>query len=142
MSEQRYDCAHCGDWLPSESRLGRYIRTDRRYCSDKCRYQAWKEEQPRPAEKSCRLCGKPFRPLRGNQSYCDLDEQADEACAKIQDARAKAALEARNDREDDLFCAHCEEWMEWSGRGRVPRFCAPRCRTAFYRAQRKAAANA
>lgn len=110
------ECEECPEWL-----TGRQTR----FCSRACQMRSRRRNAPPPAEKVCRLCGANFRPRRGKQTYCDYDEGASAECAELQNAEHEAQFDARNAREDDLWCAQCGEWMEWSGRGRPPKFCAP-----------------
>ncbi len=138
MTERRHDCHECGGWLSESSGKGRRSRADRLYCSDACRKRAYRREHaPKPAEKVCALCGASFRPLRGKQTYCDYEDQADGSCADLQNELRQGARELENDRYDKA-CEHCEEWTGWDGVGRPRRFCSARCKTAHYRAAKKA----
>lgn len=118
----------CEEWL-----TGRQTR----FCSAKCRMRAYRAEvTDKPAERSCVLCGATFHPLRGKQTYCDYEEQADGSCSAMQNElrdRARALDDERWDKE----CAHCGENTGWDGIGRPRRFCSSRCKTAFYRASKK-----
>lgn len=119
----------CSEWL-----TGRQVR----FCSAKCKMRAHRlEKAPRPAEKTCVLCGATFRPLRGKQTYCDFDNDANETCAALQIARLSQARELEDSRWDK-DCEHCGDNAGWDGIGRPRRFCSPRCKTAFYRATKKA----
>ena len=139
MTEPRSDCIECGDWLPDTSPRGRRSRADRQYCSDACRKRAYRREhRQEPAEKVCILCGAAFRPLRGKQTYCDYIDQASPSCAQLQYEMEQRARELENERYDRM-CAHCGEFTGWDGLGRPRRFCSPRCKTAFYRQQRRSA---
>lgn len=118
----------CDEWLK-----GRQTR----FCSDLCRVRAYRaEKRTLPAEKTCVLCGAGFRPLRGRQTYCDFEEQASERCASMQsdvERRKREAEDARYEAE----CEHCGDHTGWDGVGRSRRFCSPRCKTAYYRAEKR-----
>lgn len=132
MTEPRNDCVECGGWLPEKS------RADRVYCSDTCRKRAYRRDcASKPAEKVCVLCGATFRPLRGKQTFCDFEDQASGSCAELQNLQRQRASELEDERYDKL-CDHCGEFTGWDGVGRPRRFCSARCKTAFYRAAKKA----
>lgn len=128
MTDRRYDCENCGKWLPDGSRV------DRRFCDSTCRLEAFR--RARAVEKPCELCGRPFTPMRGRQRVCDFTQQAGTSCRELQNELAVRRREAEDARWDAL-CAHCGENAGWSGAGRPRRFCSPRCRTAFYRAEKR-----
>ena len=130
MTERRHDCAYCHRWLPDSA------RAHRKYCSARCRQADYR--YARATLIPCELCGREFRPLRGRQSVCDYNDQAVTSCRSLQDELAQREREAQDERWDST-CAHCGEHAGWSGAGRPRRFCAPRCRTAFYRAERRSA---
>lgn len=121
---------------------GRTTRDQRRTCSPKCRValSRARREKPRPLV-TCKLCGQPFMPRgRGRWTTCPYND-ADDLCRGLQDdaeqddaedegAMRTAALAERT-------CEHCDKPIPYSGRGRPPRFCAPRCRTAHYRSPKE-----
>lgn len=120
---------HCDTWL-----TGRQSR----FCSAACKMRVRRRENGTlPAEKDCVLCGAPFRPLRGKQVFCDYTGQADASCSEMQNIRAGLKRDLEDDRSDKM-CEHCGEWARWDGVGRPRRFCAPRCKTAHYRAAKRA----
>ena len=41
-----------------------------KYCSNKCRYAAWRFHPKFMAEKNCVVCGKKFKPRKRGQKYC------------------------------------------------------------------------
>jgi hypothetical protein len=121
------DADGCNEWL-----TGRQSR----YCSSRCKMRAYRREHATPpAVKVCVLCGATFRPLRGKQTYCDFQNNADETCAAMQDERETQRLALDSERSDKM-CDHCGEWAGWDGVGRPRRFCGNRCKTAHYRAGR------
>ncbi|WP_189746110.1 hypothetical protein [Streptomyces tendae] len=79
------------------------------------------------------------------KSVCDINDRNGDACT---DAQADIRLSVENahaDAEELRECAECElcgKDIAYSGKGRPRRFCAPRCKTAFYRAQRALKAGA
>lgn len=122
------EAPQCDEWLTGRQK---------RFCSDGCKMRAHRAAATdKPAERVCVLCGATFRPLRGKQTYCDFQNDADETCAAMQSAR-QAQARALDDMRWDKGCEHCGENTGWNGRGRPRRFCSPRCKTAFYRAARK-----
>jgi hypothetical protein len=94
-----------------------------------------REHATPPAEKLCALCGATFRPLRGRQTFCDFQNDANETCAAMQSERDAQRLALDSERSDKM-CDHCGEWAGWDGVGRPRRFCSARCKTAHYRAER------
>lgn len=143
MTDRRYDCPECGNWLPDTSDSGRRARADRVYCSDRCRVRANRRAAyVAPAEKTCEACGATFRPLRGKQKVCDLIEQASKECAEAQTVRAQECAQQALDTEDarwETECARngCGNNAGWDGRGRPRKFCSDRCKTAHYRAVKR-----
>lgn len=117
---------------------GRTTRDQRRTCSPRCRVALSRARREKPRELIvCRLCGEPFMPRgRGRWAVCPY-EDADAYCQQLQDDAEDAGamqMAARAERT----CEHCDKPVPYSGRGRPPRFCAPRCRTAHYRSQKEA----
>ncbi|MFC8566269.1 hypothetical protein ACFUIW_10970 [Streptomyces sp. NPDC057245] len=136
-------CARCG---------GRLGDNQERYCSAACRASAWRverwEDERRnlglPAYSSCTLCGERIASTSKNKTTCDENDR-NEACVDAQGGARLDALNARDEAEELRDCAECERCgadIAYSGKGRPRRFCAPRCRTAFYRAERAAKAGA
>ncbi|MET8132865.1 hypothetical protein ABZV24_13065 [Streptomyces sp. NPDC005251] len=127
-------CEECSEWLTGRQR---------RYCSDQCKMRAHRREKgPRPAEKVCRLCGATFQPLRGKQTFCDYDNDANVTCAAMQSELGELAREAQDQRYD-AECARegCEDNTGWDGIGRPRRFCSARCKVAHYRTEKRPAAR-
>lgn len=122
------DCDECGEYL-----TGRQTR----YCSPRCKMRA-RRRSAQAAEQICRLCGATFRPLRGKQTYCDFENDADESCATMQNELAALQSQAE-ERRWDAQCARagCDNNAGWDGIGRPRRFCSDRCRVAHYRAERR-----
>lgn len=122
----------CDEWLTGKQRA---------FCSNACRQAAYRADRATtpatPAERTCRLCGATFPVRRGNQTYCDLERDPDRnGCEALQAKMLRDRAEA-SEKHWDAECAHCGENTGWDGVGRPRRFCSPRCRTAFYRAQRR-----
>jgi hypothetical protein len=144
VTERREDCIECGNWLPDTSAQGRRVRADRLYCSANCRVNARRRANyVPPAEKVCRLCGDTFRPLRGKQTYCDID-QASKECRELQEQHKENQAQQALDAEDarwEAVCARegCEDSTGWTGSGRPRRFCSDRCKTANYRTVKRSA---
>lgn len=116
----------CEEWL-----TGRQAR----FCSAKCRMRAHRHARATPpAEKVCVLCGATFRPLRGKQTFCDFENDADDTCVTLQNERVAQRFTLDSERHAKT-CAHCGEWAGWDGIGRPRRFCSNRCKTAHYRAR-------
>ncbi|GAA3804463.1 hypothetical protein GCM10022206_49190 [Streptomyces chiangmaiensis] len=114
-------------------------RDQRRTCSNACRtaLSRARREKARPLV-TCQLCGQPFMPRgRGRWTVCPY-EDADNFCRERQDDR-EDAQSMRTAALAEAECEHCQTPIPYSGRGRPKRFCAPRCRTAFYRATKGAA---
>jgi endogenous inhibitor of DNA gyrase (YacG/DUF329 family) len=130
MPERRNDCAYCHRWLPDSA------RSHRKYCGPACRQADYRRS--RATLITCELCGREFLPLRGRQKVCDYSDQAVTSCRSLQDELAQRRSEAE-DAHWDAMCAHCGDSTGWNGVGRPRRFCAPRCRTAFYRAEKRSA---
>lgn len=122
-------CEECGDWL-----TGRQTR----FCSARCKMRAHRRNGPKPAERTCRLCGATFRPLRGKQTFCDIQNDADESCAVMQDALL-TELQDKEGQRWDAECARegCEESTGWDGVGRTRRFCSDAHKTAHYRSEKR-----
>lgn len=122
-------CEECNEWL-----TGRQSR----FCSAKCKMRSRRRERGTPpAEKVCVLCGATFRPLRGKQAFCDYMDQADDSCSEMQNARDTHRLMLDEQRWEAL-CARCKESAGWDGVGRPRKFCSDRCKTAHYRATKRA----
>ncbi|GGO42322.1 hypothetical protein GCM10012287_02920 [Streptomyces daqingensis] len=115
----------------------------RRFCSELCstRYRRSLTREPLAA-RSCALCGDLFDPKRRTQTICTYDE-ADLPCQELQndleDMRVGARFVADKQRAEQV-CENpsCGKPIPYSGRGRPSKFCAPRCRTAAYRAAKAA----
>src|SRR2546430_660363 len=106
-------CDECDEWL-----TGRQTR----WCSPRCKMRARRREAGTlPAEKVCVLCGATFRPLRGKQTYCDYDDDADPTCCQMQNERVGHLRALENERWDKA-CEHCGENAGWEGVGRARRF--------------------
>lgn len=136
MTERRYDCVGCGADLPEGA------RSDRLYCSARCRMNAYRAAgAPKTADMTCELCGAPFRPLRGKQRVCAKPEQTSATCRDMQAERERQRTAVRLALDEERWekaCEHCGENTGWEGAGRPRRFCSSRCKTAFYRAAKKA----
>ncbi len=128
------DCEWCGNSVPGERA---------RFCSAACRSAAWRDETratPR-ARVTCTLCGMQFLPRYGNQKICDYNSgQADDDCKALQD-ELMYTIEDMQEERMRATCERegCDEPVYRPGRGRPKRFCSPRCRTAHYRAEKRAA---
>ncbi|MFC7883650.1 hypothetical protein ACFUVV_17500 [Streptomyces sp. NPDC057376] len=136
-------CARCG---------GRLGENQERYCSAACRASAWRiarwetERQTLglPAFGTCKLCGERIAMTSKTKSTCDENDRNDD-CVDAQAGARLDAMNARDEAEEMRECAECElcgKDIARSGPGRPRRFCAPRCKTAFYRAQRALKAGA
>jgi hypothetical protein len=134
IGEERPECARQGCTEPPEGRS--------RFCSAACRAAAWRDryrEKPRE-ERDCELCGMPFFPRRGNQRVCDYNSgQADANCKALQDDLIEQWEDEQDERQRTV-CERegCETPTYRPGRGRPKRFCSPRCKTAHYRATKRA----
>jgi hypothetical protein len=137
-----YVCEECGDSLPARSSNGHRTRSDALYCSPRCRVKAHRHANPRNAstvaEKPCAVCGALFRPTRGNQTMCDSNQ----SCVQMRSQRMLLLYEVEQAESArwDAICARegCDNNAGWMGSGRPRKFCSDRCKTAHYRAQRKA----
>lgn len=114
-------------------------RAGQKFCSAACRAAGWREAQSPTTYRSCELCGDQFPVRYRNQRICDYNTQAHDDCALLQEELE----EAREELEFERRRAVCEREgcvtpVYRPGRGRPKRFCSPRCKTAFYRAARKA----
>lgn len=117
------DCLGCGGPLTGRQR---------RYCGPTCRKRHQRSKTPKPL-RICARCGQPFGKYTGRQNTCG-PEDIDAYCESLRDDQDDAdAIRLASLAEAE--CAHCHRPVPYSGRGRPKRFCAPRCRTAFYRAQ-------
>ncbi|MFZ4203354.1 hypothetical protein ACWDLL_09430 [Streptomyces griseoincarnatus] len=79
------------------------------------------------------------------KSVCDINDRNGDACTDTQAGIRLEAQNAQDEAEEMRECAECElcgKAIEYGGKGRPRRFCAPRCKTAFYRAQRALKAGA
>lgn len=136
-------CARCG---------GRLGENQERYCSAACRASAWRiaqwEEERKnlglPLHTSCALCGERINVTSKSKTSCDENDRNDDCV----DAQASVRLDEINARDEAeelreyAECEHCGADIGYGGKGRPRRFCTPRCRTAFYRAERAAMAGA
>jgi endogenous inhibitor of DNA gyrase (YacG/DUF329 family) len=123
MPDFEDDCLGCGEPLSGRQR---------RYCSPTCRKRYQRSKTPKLL-RTCARCGQPFSEYAGRQKFCgpeDRDYYCDDLLSEEDDDRS-ARMAALAEAE----CEHCQTPVPYSGRGRPKRFCAPRCRTAFYRAQ-------
>lgn len=120
---------HCANPACGEPLSGRQRRT----CSHRCRQAVYRGAQSRPLG-TCKLCHQPFKQEgRGTRTVCPY-EDADQYCQQLQDDQEDAQARRTADLAE-AECEHCQKPIPYAGRGRPKRFCAPRCRTAFYRSQ-------
>lgn len=134
MTDRRFECEVCGEWLE-----GRQTR----FCSARCRQRHYRATHPVDIPLStCALCGTEFRPVRGKQRVCAVPEQADATCRELQQERDRIAREHADELDEQRWeatCARegCDESTGWEGVGRPRRFCSDRCRVAHYRAEKR-----
>jgi len=125
-------CDECGADLTGRQR---------KYCGSACKMRAVRRAQreAQPAEKTCRLCGATFRPLRGKATYCDYLNDASPECSELQNALRQQRT-ATEDARWDATCARegCDNNAGWDGTGRPRRFCSEAHKKAHYRAVKRA----
>lgn len=123
-------CDHCERKLTGRQR---------KFCSESCRVAEWRESKRPRQYRDCELCGDPFPVRYRNQRVCDYNSRASEDCKYLQEE----LMVEWEDAQDELRDAVCErEGCEISvyrpGPGRPKRFCSDRCKTAHYRATKRA----
>lgn len=115
-------CAECGGPVEHAER-GR----PRRFCSEKCKARAGNRRvrrsqlpAPKPSERTCVHCGKPFTPKRSDSQYC-----YDGWCVQLAYQKRKRAGEPLRQVERVVKCDECGG--EFTAKHTRARWCSSAC---------------